>query len=90
MIAALILLGSLSLAAGVVIASGPRHPELTVNICQPLQNSCVTTITLLARPATGVSTRFALYDSGSIVVRTLSRPNGNPSAPDTPPPEPIV
>jgi len=90
MIATVILLGSLSLTAGIVVVSGPAHPELTVNICQPRQASCRMTITLLARPATAAASGFVLSDLGSIVIKVVDRLSADPSAPDTPPPKQLV
>jgi hypothetical protein len=87
MIAAVILLGSFSLTAGVIIVSGPTHPEITVSICQPLQASCITTMTLLARPAPAAPSGFALYDRGPIAVGTLTQMDILPADPDTPPPK---
>jgi hypothetical protein len=89
-IAAIILLGSLSIGAGLVIVAGPTHPELTVNICQPFQVSCAATITLLARPATAATFNFILCDSGSIIVRVLRQTGADPATPDTPPPKQLV
>ena len=71
MIAAVILLGSLSLTAGVIIVSGPTHPEITVNICQPLQASCITTMTLLARPAPAAPSGFANFGNAQDTVNAL-------------------
>lgn len=89
-IAGIILLGSLSLCAAVVVVTGPNHPELTIDICQPLQASCVTTSILLARPAPPVESGFILCNMGSIFVRVIARLNAEPAAPDTPPPEQFV
>ena len=36
-LAIVLFLGGAPSTAGFVIVSGPSHPELTVNICQPLQ-----------------------------------------------------
>ena len=90
LIAAMIFLGGLSLGSGVVIVAGPSHPELTVNICQPLQNFCPATSILLARPAPPSGSDLVLSDLGSIVVRVLTRTSAAPVRPDTPPPKPIA
>jgi hypothetical protein len=89
-IAAIILLGSLSVGTVLVVSAGPIHPELTVNICQPLQAASVTAITLLARPATGAISSFILCDSGSIIIRVLRQISADLAAPDTPPPKELV
>ena len=90
MIAAVILLGGLSVGSGVAIVSGPHHPELTVNICQPLQSSFIATSVLLARPAPALGADLALINLGSIVVRALKRSSAAPARPDTPPPKLIA
>ena len=90
LVAAAILLGSLSLSSGVVVVSGPNHPELTVNICQPLKASYATTSTLLARPAPAVEAGFVLRDFGSAAIRVLTRPSAEPRSPDTPPPKQFI
>lgn len=72
--------------AGLVIVSGPIHPELTINICQPLQMFDRVSNILLARPGT-VLPEFVLRDLGSIVVKKAVRLVDFKVAPDTPPPK---
>ena len=86
MIAAVILLGGLSVGSGVAIVSGPHHPELTVNICQPLQTFSLVLNALLARPAPTVP-EFVQCDLGSAVLGETDRSLDNWEAPDTPPPK---
>lgn len=90
MIAVVILLGGFSLAAGAIVVSGPSHPELTVNICQPLQSSAPAASVLLARPAIVSMSDVVLADLGSLVVSALTRTSADSSGPDTPPPKPLV
>jgi hypothetical protein len=40
------------LSSGIVIASHPKQPTLTLNICEPLQPALGVSSTPLARPAT--------------------------------------
>jgi hypothetical protein len=90
MIAAVILLGGLSFGTGLAVVSGPSHPELTVDICQPLQSSCIATSILLARPAPALGLDLGLDDLGSIVVKALTRSSADAARPDTPPPKLIA
>ena len=69
-----------------LVAAGPRQPELTINICQPLQTFNLTLNTLLAPPAPIVP-EFVLIDVGSSVDATPARPVDHRAAPDTPPPK---
>jgi len=50
-VAIVMLLAGVPSTAGFVVVSGPSHPELTVNICQPIQTFDRVSNTLLARPA---------------------------------------
>ena len=80
------LLASVPSTAGFVVVSGPSHPELTINICQPLQMFDRVSNTLLARPAT-VLPEFVLRDLGSTAVKKAVRLVDLKVAPDTPPPK---
>src|SRR5271154_2227167 len=85
-LAVVMLLASFTSTVGFVIVSGPSHPELTVNICQPLQMFDRASNILLARPATE-QPEFVLRDLGLNVVKMAGRPGDFQSAPDTPPPK---
>jgi hypothetical protein len=85
-VAIVMLLASVPSTAGFVVVSGPSHPELTVNICQPLQMFDRVSYTLLARPAT-VLPEFVLLDLGSTSVKKAVRLVDFKVAPDTPPPK---
>ncbi len=85
-VAIVMLLASVPSTAGLVIVSGPSHPELTINICQPLQTFDRVSNTLLARPAT-VQPDFVLRDLGSTAVKKALRLVDFKVAPDTPPPK---
>ena len=85
-LAIVMLLGSVPSTAGLVVVSGPSHPEWTINICQPLQMFDRVSNTLLARPAT-VLPEFVLWDLGSTAVKKAVRLVDLKVAPDTPPPK---
>jgi len=85
-VAIVMLLASVPTTGGVVVVAGPSHPELTINICQPIQMFDRVSNTLLARPAT-VLPEFILRDLGSTAVKKAVRPVDFKVAPDTPPPK---
>lgn len=85
-LAFVILLGSAPLSVGVVIRSGPRHPEITGNICSPLQSSQAASNFVLVRP-TFAEFETVLHDLGPIVGVFIARLIESNVAPDTPPPE---
>lgn len=85
-VAIVMLLASVPSNAGFVVVSGPSHPELTINLCQPLQMFDRVSNTLLARPAT-VLPEFVRRDLGSHVVKKAVRRVHFKVAPDTPPPK---
>ena len=85
-VAIVLLLASVPSTAGFVVVSGPSQPELTVNICQPIQMFDRVSNTLLARPAT-VLPEFVLRDLGSAAVKETVRLVDCKVAPDTPPPK---
>lgn len=85
-VAIVMLLGSIPSTAGLVVVSGPSHPEWTINICQPLQMFNRVSNTLLARPAT-VLPEFFLRDLGSTAEKQAVRLADLKVAPDTPPPK---
>jgi hypothetical protein len=85
-LAIVLLLASVPSTAGFVVVSGPSQPELTVNLCQPIQMFDRVSNALLARPAT-VLPEFVLRDLGSTAVREKVRLVDCRVAPDTPPPK---
>jgi len=86
-LAAVILLTSAPVTIGVVIESGPSHPEFTVNICQPIQALDRTSNTLLARPG-ALEPSFVLSPLSSLEPTPSTRLVERTVAPDTPPPKP--
>ncbi len=85
-VAIVMLLASVPSAGGIVVVSGPSHPELTINICQPIQMLDRVSSPLLARPAT-VLPEFVLRAVGSTAVNKAVRLVDVKVAPDTPPPK---
>jgi hypothetical protein len=85
-VAIALLLASVPVTDGLVIVAGPSQPELTANICQPLQTFSLTLNTLLVRPAPTVPV-FLLCDLGLAVIETTARRVDYREAPDTPPPK---
>jgi|SRR5271156_1400291 len=88
-LAIVMLLASFPSTAGFVVISGPSHPELAANICQPLQTFDLVSSVLLARPA-AILPEFILRDLGSAVAKSEFRLVDSKVAPDTPPPKHLV
>ncbi|MFZ1888968.1 MAG: hypothetical protein WAU33_13110 [Candidatus Binataceae bacterium] len=89
MLALIVLLGSIPLSASVVIVSSPNQPELTVNICRPLQMFDRVSTTLLGRPAMHAPA-FVLSLSGLVTIKPIVPIIECKVVPDTPPPEQFV
>ena len=85
-VAIVLLLASVPSTAGFTVVSGTSYPELTINICQPIQMFDRMSNTLLAPPAT-VFSEFVLRDLGSAAVKETLRLVNGKAAPDTPPPK---
>jgi hypothetical protein len=85
-LAILLMLASGPSTAGIVVFSGPSQPEITINICQPIQTFDRVPNILLARPAIALP-EFVLHDVGSPAVREIPRLVDFKVAPETPPPK---
>jgi hypothetical protein len=85
-VAIVLLLAGVPTTAEFAIVSGPSQPELTVNICQPIQTFDRMSNTLFARPAT-VLPEFVLRDLDWTAVHEAVRLVDCRIAPDTPPPK---
>ena len=85
-LAVVLLLASVPISAGVIVLAGPTHPELTVDICHPVQAFDLVRGVLLARPAAAVP-ESALCDVGSIAADAAPRSIELLIAPDSPPPK---
>ncbi len=88
-LAIIMLLAGVPSTAGLVVVAGPTHPELTINICQPLQMFDQVSNILLARPAT-VLPEFVLRELGSTALKKPAQLAELKIAPDTPPPKRVV
>ncbi len=88
-VAAVLLLGSIPLDAGVIVTLSSGRPELTANICQPPLTLDRVSDGLLARPAVAVPV-FVLSLSGWITPWIAPRSIDYRVAPDTPPPKKSV
>ena len=88
-LAFVIVLGSIPQSVGVMIRPGPSCPEITGNICNPLQSFQVASNIVLARPAIA-NCETALRDLGPIVGIFTARLIEPRVAPDTPPPEALA
>jgi hypothetical protein len=67
-VAIVMLLANVPSTAGIVVLSGPSRPEITINICRPIEMLDRVSNTLLARPAT-VLPEIVLCDVGWTAVR---------------------
>src|ERR1039457_2860615 len=85
-VAVVMLLASIPANPGVVVVSGPSRPELTVNICQPIQMLDRESNTLLERPAT-VFPGFILRHRAPSGLKETVWLVERKAAPDTPPPK---
>jgi len=85
-LAVFILSATIPLSVGIIVVSGSTHPELTADICHPIQSFDRVSNTLLARPA-GAVPRFPLRDRSAIAVEAVAQLVDCREAPDTPPPK---
>src|SRR5579863_5665683 len=82
--ALVVLSTTLPLSIGTIIISDHGQPEITENICQPLQTFNLVFNALIARPAPTLP-EFALCDMGSALPGEAARTVDHKQAPDTPP-----
>jgi hypothetical protein len=88
-LAVVLLLISVPLSGGIVLVSGPSQPELTINVCQPIQAFDRVSNTSLARPAVNVP-QFVLSFLDSLTAEAITVVSERNVAPDTPPPKRLV
>ena len=81
-----IVLVSSPLTASVVVTAGPTHPEITANICHPIQPLALASNVLLARAAAS-KPEASLSDLGSVLGMAAPRLIECRVPPDTPPPK---
>jgi hypothetical protein len=84
-----ILLGSFTVVTGLRVTPGPAHPEISLDVCHPLQTPNLVASVLIARPAAGLS-EPVIYSQGSIAERSAARLTEYAFAPDPPPPKALV
>jgi hypothetical protein len=89
LLASCLLIGSFWVVTGLCFISGPQRPEISLDVCHPLQAANPVANTVAARPAAGLSLS-AIFPRQSIVVRSLPRLIGLIFAPDPPPPKPFA
>ena len=87
--AVMLFMAGTPLIAGVTVISGPGHPELSVDICHPLQSVDVVPGILMARPAAPLIESM-LSEFGRNAGRSIAPPPELRVAPDTPPPKRAV
>jgi hypothetical protein len=85
-VAIVMLMAGVPSTPGFMVLSGPSQPQLTVNLCQPVQMFDRASNTLLARLA-AVLPEFVLPDIGSAVGKETVRFVDCKVSPDTPPPK---
>ena len=84
-----ILLGSFCVVTGLCIVPGPDHPQLTLEMCHPLQSFNVVSTLLIAAPALRLQNSVR-YAQGAIPERTKSKIVNLNVAPDLPPPKAAI
>ena len=89
LLALCLLLGSFSVVTGLCITSGPAHPEISLDVCHPLQAPNLVTIVLIARPVSGLSEPL-IFPRGAIVETALPQVTEFVLTPDPPPPKSLI
>ena len=84
-----ILLGTIPLNSGIVIAPHPKQPTLTLNICEPLQAALSVSGIPIARPATSPP-HLILLEYGQILPSLPKALSDLSIAPESPPPKASV
>ena len=84
--AIVMVLASVPANPGFAVVSRPNRPELTVDICQPIQMVDRVSNILLARPASALP-EFTVRHLGSILPSEKLRLTDCKVAPETPPPK---
>ena len=87
LLAVLILFGSISTLSGVCIVSGTGRPQVTLDVCHPLQAFSVVSKVLLAHPDSGGMPEPVLQLQGTISEHSTHRLIDLCFAPDPPPPK---
>ena len=88
-VAFVLLLGTTPLTSGVSTVPASGHPEITVNICTPIQMLSYASSSTLARPSVSVP-RFVLFFQSFIKATANVEVVKCNQPPDTPPPKQFV
>src|SRR5208282_6199897 len=80
------LIGSFSVTTGLRVVPGPDRPEISLDVCHPLQTLNLAATTLIAPPASGPTTPV-LYEQGVIAQGPAAKTIDRIFAPDPPPPQ---
>ena len=83
------MLGSYSVVIGLCVKPGPQLPEISLDVCHPLQAANAVANLVTARPASGLSLS-GIFPRQSIVERPLARLIDFIFTPDPPPPKPLA
>ena len=89
LLASCLLLGSFSVVTGLCIKPGPQAPEISLDVCHPLQAANPVANVVVARPASGWSLP-EIFPRRLIVERPVARLINFISAPDPHPPKALA
>jgi hypothetical protein len=89
LLASCLLLGSFSVVTGLCMKPGPQRPEISLEVCHPVQAANLVANIVAARPASGLSLS-TIFPRQSIVERPLARLIDFIFTPDPPPPKPLA
>jgi hypothetical protein len=89
LLASCLLLGSFPVVTGLCITPGPQAPEISLDVCHPLQAANPIANVVVARPASGLSVPEILARRSS-VERPVARLVNFISTPDPPPPKTLA
>jgi hypothetical protein len=87
--ASCLLLGGFSVVTGLCIGPGPQAPEISLDLCHPLQAANPVADVVVARPASG-SSLPEIFPRGSIVEKPVARLINFISTPNPPPPKALA
>jgi hypothetical protein len=84
-----ILIGNFSVVTGLCLTPGPDRPQISLDVCHPLQTPNLVANTLLARPAAGLS-QPRIRSLGSVLELPSAKFTKNVFSPDPPPPKALA
>jgi len=89
LLASCLLLGSFSVVTGLCVKPGPQAPEISLDVCHPLQAANPVANLVVARPASGFSLP-EIFPQRSIVENPVARIINFISTPNPPPPKALA